>query len=242
MNPEPRFEPTAATMIKVHAFVEKKLKEVGLLPSQMTVQLMSEIQVAHFPGIRTRRLMQLWLDKAKQKNRVVELELGKGGGSRKQGEHNVMRQHTGLGIRALNPATKDKKSQLAVVFAAVKVELERWRMSGQYVDKEDLIIELEIRLKRKIVELEAKRQNGGLSVEEVKLLAASKRRLLSHQNHPKNRIWSGDQLQRLFKAEKIYALFFLSTDPLQYVKKSKYRHAKSNIQKVSTGITYASNG
>ena len=62
MNPQ-RDEPAAATVLQFKEFISEKLKERGLKDEDMTLDIMQEIQVIHFPGKRTRRLMQLWRDR-----------------------------------------------------------------------------------------------------------------------------------------------------------------------------------
>ena len=121
--------------------------------------------------------MQLWEDKGNKKARVAQLELGEGRGSRKKGEHSIMRQHTSMGGRALNPQTEEKKSQLHQELQQVRDKFRSWRMAGLYLDRDDLILEFENKLKKTAAELEAKKSKGGLSPKDLKKLYWVQRRL-----------------------------------------------------------------
>ena len=105
------------------------------------------------------------------------------GGSKKKGEHSILRQHMGLGIRAINPETANKKSALWQIFQMVKPIFLKWRMSGQYVDKFDLLVEFEHQCKIKLAELELKKneQGGMMHSGDAKLWQAAVTRLSAHE-------------------------------------------------------------
>ena len=91
-------------------FCKKKLHKAGLTEADMTKGWMAEnIRLPCFPNRYTRELMRLWNQKEKA-DRVEELDLGTGGAKRKQGEHSVLRQHLGLGIREVKEKNANKKS------------------------------------------------------------------------------------------------------------------------------------
>ena len=69
----------------------------------------------------------------------------------------MKRQHLGMGVRQVNPETGNRKSSLWMVFESVQQQFAKWRMSGQYVDRDDLLAEFDFRLGQKIEELEAER-------------------------------------------------------------------------------------
>ena len=193
-------EDTAATALQFRNWCLEKLKEAGKGEEDMTTEFMQGLQQAHFTGkLKTRRMMQLWNDKAGKSKRVKELELGTQGAKRKKGEHSVMRQHMGLGIRAVKEATKLKKSQIHKAFSHVREKFYKWRSSGQYVDREDLCDELEQKLKTTVSLLQdQKSKQGPLDKQESKLLVAAEKRLDSHVKDPRNRQRTMDQMQRLF--------------------------------------------
>ena len=111
-----------------------------------------------------------------------------------------MRQHTGMGVRALNPQTKEKKSQLHQELQQVRERFRGWRMAGLYVDRDDLILEFENKLKKTAAELEAKKSKGGLSPKDLKRLYWVQRRLKNIGESVKAREYTGDQLQKFCKA------------------------------------------
>ena len=200
-----KHEVGAASVKKLQDFVHAKLKEKGLEPKDLTSAFMSDLQVKYFKGQKTRRLMQLYNDKGKKAQLVEELEIGKGGGRRKSGEHGLTRasrQHMGLGVRVQNEEQRTKKSAVWQVLHQVRDVFRKWRMSGQYVDREDIQVEFEAKLQAKVTELEAKRkQDGNLSIANNKVLIAAKKRIAGHKKNPKNRVNSMDQMQRLFGAK-----------------------------------------
>ncbi len=153
-----RKEEKAAVTRAFQEFIKKKAAEAGVAEEGVGSAFMQDIQKECFPGKKTRDLVRAWKDTAGKAKRFKELELGKGGGKRKHGEHSVMRQTLGMGIRAVNPETANKKSALSTVFAEVKTRFETWRMSGQYVDREDLCADFEVRLADKVKALEEKRK------------------------------------------------------------------------------------
>ena len=74
-----------------------------------------------------------------------------------------------MGVRAMSQ-TKEKKSQLHPELQQVRERVRSWRMAGLYVDRDDLILDFENKLKRTVAELEAKRSEGGLSPKDTKRL------------------------------------------------------------------------
>ena len=181
-------------------FCIEKLKAAGKEANAMTFEFMSEnIRQPFFPKKYTRDLMRLWNSKAKA-DRVEALELGTGGAHRKQGEHSVKRQHLGLGIREVKPETANRKSSLWMVFREVQTEFLKWRMSGQYVDRDDLLAEFDFRLSQKISALETQRQEQGfLSEKQTETLEFALRRKAAHQKSQKNQTKTVEQMQRLFR-------------------------------------------
>ena len=103
-----RVKNKASIVFQFQKFVKTKLEELGIEHGKMIQRLTSEIQQEWFPGQRTRRLMQMWVDKGNEAARVEELELGEGGGKRKKGGHSVLRMHTGLGVRAVDIKKQEK--------------------------------------------------------------------------------------------------------------------------------------
>ena len=187
-------------MRKFREFCIEKLKAAGKEADAMTFEWMNEnIRQPFFPKKYTRDLMRLWNSKAKA-DRVEALELGTGGGHRKQGEHSVKRQHLGLGIREVKSETANRKSALWMVFRDVQTEFLKWRMSGQYVDRDDLLAEFDFRLSQKISALETQRQEQGfLSEKQTETLEFALKRKAAHQRSQKNQTKTVEQMQRLFR-------------------------------------------
>ena len=187
-------------MRKFREFCIEKLKAAGKEANAMTFEWMNEnIRQPFFPKKYTRDLMRLWNSKAKA-DRVEALELGTGGAHRKQGEHSVKRQHLGLGIREVKIETANRKSALWMVFRDVQTEFLKWRMSGQYVDRDDLLAEFDFRLSQKISALETQRQEQGfLSEKQTETLEFALKRKAAHQKSQKNQAKTVDQMQRLFR-------------------------------------------
>jgi hypothetical protein len=143
--------------------------------------------------------MRFW-KQVEKANRVVDLALGAGGGSKKKGEHSLKRQHLGLGHRAVKQKTKNRKSALWTLFLKVENQFLKWRSAGQYVDKEDLMTEFDYVLGQKIQELETERNlTGSLGEQKAKVLQYAIRRRESHKKSPKARDATIVQMQKLFR-------------------------------------------
>ena len=174
-----RSEQKAAAVRKFQLFVRKMCEHKKAQPSEVDSAFMKEFISPHFKGKRVRELMSWWKDEAKAQ-RVEDYELGTQGGFGKKGEHSVLRTHMGLGFREVKNA--NKKSALALIFERVRPIFMRWRMSGQYVDRGDLLIEFEDQAKKKLEMLDEKRKIKGLLTEkEDKLRDAIEKRLIAHQ-------------------------------------------------------------
>ena len=85
-----------------------------------------------------------------------------------------------------------------MVFREVQEQFLKWRMGGQYVDKDDLLADFDFRLAQKISELELKRdQDGCLSEQNTKKIAYAERRREAHKKSVKNQQGTVEQMQRL---------------------------------------------
>jgi len=202
MKPGVRREITAACTAKFRAYVLEKLAKAGKTEADLAVQgdnFMATIR-KDFPSYKTRDLLRIYHNTNKA-NRVQELELGAGGSFRKQGEHSILRQHTGLGIRAVKPEA-NRKSALHNIFMEVKDKFEGWRAAGHYVDRLDLLSEFETKLTELIAKLTHKASTSGsiLTISDTKLLNAANTRWTAHQASSKRQEKTVLQMQRLFKA------------------------------------------
>ena len=198
-----RFEPAACTVVAFKAFCDKKLQERG--EECMSTGFMQQLQEAFFRGRKTRQLLSLYNDRKGKAARLKEIGCGARGGPDGHGQHGQtkqLKQGKSLGTRLVTEkALANRKSALASIFDKVRICFEAWRSAGQYVDREDLLIEFEDRLKKKITELELKKVDYGvLSGQDAKVLHFAEKRLASHKRDAHNREKSADQMQRLFNA------------------------------------------
>ena len=167
----------------------------------MTPEWMNEnIRQRFFQKRFTRDLMRMWQAEEKAE-RVQTMALGAGGALRKKGEHSIRRQHLGLGIRAVNKETANRKSNLWMVFKDTQAQFLQWRSAGQYVDRDDILADFDFRLGLKISQLEKKRdERGGLNEFDTKTLAYAIQRRDAHARSPQAQRKTVDQMQRLFRS------------------------------------------
>ena len=191
-------EITAACHLKFRAYVLKKLAEENKTVEDLNT-FMAIIR-QDFPTYRTRELQRIF-NNTEKAARVQELDLGKGGGRRKQGEHTVMRKHNGLGIRVVKPEA-NRKSALHEIFMEVKTKFEGWRSVGHYVDRMDLLSEFETKLKELIDKLTKKSEIAGgvLGLKDTKTLTAANKRWTGHIASAKRQEKTVLQMQKLFNA------------------------------------------
>ena len=195
-----RREDKAASVARFRKFCIAQLKKHGLEEHHMDIHFMAQhIRTPFFEKRRTRDLMRLWQSQEKA-DRVKTLELGAGGASRKKGEHSVLRQHLGLGIRAINNEEGNRKSALWFIFGQVQKQFHQWRLAGQYVDKNDIAAEFDYRLHQRIDHFEKKiAETGELNTAQAKEYHYALRRKASHEKGPKGRESTLNQMMRLFR-------------------------------------------
>ena len=117
------------------------------------------------------------------------------------GEHSLLRQHLDMGIRSAKKDTANKKSGLWMIFELVHTQFKKWRMAGQYVDKDDLMSEFPYHLTHRVKILTNQREEqGGLGELNTKILLAAERRVASHLRSQKARDSTVVQMSKLFKA------------------------------------------
>ena len=193
-----RSEPNAATILKLQEFLEGKRIEMGR--EAVDKDVITAVQRKCFPGMKVRRLTQLYEDKRGKAKRVKNLELGVAGGIKKKGEHSRLRASSSMGKRALHDADESRKaSALRSVYMEVKSTFDKWRRAGQYVDREDLLQEFESCMRGKVAQLKAKLETEELKYEEAKCLAGCEKRIKAHERCSKNREMSATYMQRLFR-------------------------------------------
>ncbi len=174
-------------------------------------QLGQEVREKHFQKRRTRELLRLWQRRESILQLWAEASISVRGSLRKRGQ----RKRIPLRKPQKRASGAGRKSALSIIYEKVEFSFNRWRASGHYCDKNDLLQEFQYHCTQYLKGIEAKMARGeAVSGGEHRTKRAIQQRQRAHQKRLANVEYSKDHMARLFSARllKPQRLISLSLD------------------------------